>query len=390
MPYKIRIPEKKQLVAPVEALKGRYHLMMEWISTRRSLVFSMIAIFTMVLISVPAYWFIQLQSEEKAWGLEREAARLFHEKPTPLSEADKKDPAKKEETQTERWEKAAVIYDEIIKDYAKSSAAAIAQYNAGNVYFNLKKYDLAEERYKSFLKKETHQKELFPLVHLRLAYLYQEKKDHAKALDSLRIAYEWEGSYSQDHAGFEKGLLLEKIGNKKEAIDTYKKVSEQFKESPWGTEAKARLVMLDPASAVSATSTPLTDTRGFVPPIVTSSPQPVAPPPAIRVKDPIPSVSLPKKRETPPPPPPVVVVPAAQTPSGSPDTPVAIEITPDQLRLLKEKGTLTVPLPAPVTPVAPSSDQTPAPVETEPVPSAPTTPSEPQKEEAPATPPPTE
>ena len=351
MPYKFRASKKKQASLPIQEIKGRFDVLRELFLRRPLLIFGTIAILAVILISVPAYRMVMRQSEDRAWALEIEASHLFHEKPS-VQDADKKDAAKVQ-TSVERLTKASILYDDILKRYPESGAAKIAQFEGGNVYFELEKYDLAEQRYLAFLKKETERKDLLPLVHLRLAYLYQNQKKDGQALDHFRIAYEWEGGLNKDQAGFERGSLLERIGQIPEAIETYKKVSDLFKDSPWGTEAKARLAGLTPSTA---TSTP----ADIVTPVVAKSvaksmssassavaskptpiPAKVIPKTAV-VVPPISSQETPKSAVvgTPTPTPPVPIVPSA-----TPSTAVPLEITPDQLRMLREKGSLTIPLP---------------------------------------------
>ncbi len=347
MPYKIRVSKKKKEGVPTQEIKGWFDHITEQCSSRPLLTMGVIATVAVILISIPAYRIWIRQSEDRAWALEIEASRLFHEKPS-LSEADKKD-VTKVETSMERLTKAATLYDDILNRYPESGAAKIAQFEGGNVYFDLEKYDLAEKRYLAFLKNETERKELLPLVHLRLAYLYQKQKKDALALDHFGIVYEWEGGLNKDQAGFEKGSLLERIGKKAEAMETYKKVSGAFTESPWGTEAKARLAMLDPATkAAQATSTPAVVTgppataapvaAKFSPPLPTKLVQKKTVPVVVTPQAPAVHKSIPTPVVTP--------VPAPTTPAvQSPSTAVPLEITPEQLRMLREKGSLTVPLP---------------------------------------------
>ncbi|MBI3598911.1 MAG: hypothetical protein HY201_05655, partial [Nitrospirae bacterium] len=178
MPYKIRPSKKKQAIIPVQELKGRFDYLKAWFSSRPLLTVGVIAMLAAIVGFIPAYLLFMRQSEDRAWGLEVEAGRLFHEKPTSPPE-NMATSAKPEETSTERLAKAAILYDDILDRYPESKAAVIAQFEAGNVYAELGKYDLAEKRYLAFLKKETERKELLPIVHLRLAYLYQKQKKDA-------------------------------------------------------------------------------------------------------------------------------------------------------------------------------------------------------------------
>ncbi len=382
MPYKFRTSKKKQAIIPIQEIKGRLDLLKERFADRPLLTAGVITILAVLLISIPAYRMFMRQSEDRAWALEIEASRLFHEKPAAAKEADKKD-ATKGQTPMERLTKASILYDDILNRYPASTAAVIAQFEGGNVYFELEKYDLAEKRYLAFLKKETARKDLLPLVHLRLAYLYQKQKKDALALDHFRTAYEWEGGFNRDQAGYERGSLLERIGKKDEAIEIYKKVSEAFKDSPWGTEAKTRLAML---TTSAATSTSLGGLMSAVPtsmpPALASMPAPVpakmssptavkAPAPvAVRVPTAVsvPTITVPvdsapvvPKEVTPKPI--VVETPTVPpVPTVAPVSPIPLQITPEQLRMLREKGSLTVPLPPqPEAGSAPVPEKTPEP-----------------------------
>ncbi len=367
MPYKIRASKKKQAIIPIQEIKGRFDLLKERFASRPLLTGGVIATVAVILISIPAYGLFMRQSEDRAWGLQQEASRLFHEKvPAPTPEMATS--TKLAETTAERLAKAAILYDDILDRYPASKAAVLAQFEAGNVYVELGNYDAAEKRYLAFLKKETDRKELLPLVHLRLAYLYEKQKKDAQALDHFKTAYEWDGGFNKDQAGFERGVLLERIGKKTEAIEILKKVSETFKDSPWGSEAKARLAMLDPTTAPApvasmppAIPTPTPVPVKFTPPSPpknitipvaqkASSPSPVVAQPTqpkgvtTPVPVPVPVPAVPAIAPTPEPKP-AAPVPTPPAPDVSPSTPIPLEITPDMLRQLCSKGTLTVPLP---------------------------------------------
>ncbi|HLG22757.1 MAG TPA: tetratricopeptide repeat protein, partial [Candidatus Manganitrophaceae bacterium] len=216
-------------------------------------------------------WYFNQRANEKAWALEAEASTLFHE-PPPLpqpKEEGKETP--KEMDKTERLKKAAGLYEEILTKYPRSHSAAIARFEAGNVYFELKEYDLAEKRYQEFLQKRSANKSLAAMVHLKLGYLYQAKGNDAEGLKQFRLAYEMEGAKNRDQAGFEVGRALEKGGSKEEASGVYKKVSEDFGQSPWGMEAKARLDRLNPPAAAAPAPSPA------VPIEIGKEPAPAAP-----------------------------------------------------------------------------------------------------------------
>ncbi len=252
MPFKIRAPKKKETLT--EKITDQYdHLKEQVLNPSRFIAFTVL---TLIIAgaSLATFWFFMKRSEAKAWALESKASKLLDEAYHPSStspEGDAADPNKKEESRTEKLTKAAGFYEEILKDYPKSDAAVIAQFQSGHVYFELEKYKLAEEKYLAFIKEQADKKEFLPIVQLKLAYLYQKTGDVPSALNYFRLVYdakngkEEKKGINQDHAGFEIAQILEQTNKKSEAIALYKKVSEDFTESPWGVEAKTRLTLLE-------------------------------------------------------------------------------------------------------------------------------------------------
>jgi tetratricopeptide (TPR) repeat protein len=255
MPYKIRVHKKKESI-PLR-LVSRSEEMLDQVRSHPKWVWGGIGVLVALTSIFMTFWFLNHRAEEKASVLESEAFRLFHE-PPPLPEP-KEDiegtEFPKEMDKTERLKKSASLYQEIMEKYPRSARAPIALYESGHIYFELREYDLAEKQYRTFLHMYPDRKNLVSLVHLRMGYLNQIKGESESALEHFRSAYEMQGAKSRDQAGFELARLLEEADRKSEAVEIYKKVSEDFSLSPWGAEAKARFEILTPPSA-SAPSPP--------------------------------------------------------------------------------------------------------------------------------------
>jgi tetratricopeptide (TPR) repeat protein len=249
MPHKIRVQKKKE-EAPLR-LVTRSEEWVDQVRTHPQWIWVGIGIALVLLVVFVAGWFINQRVEKKAAALEAEAFRLFHE-PPPLPqpvEEGKPEPQPDIMDKTERLKKSASLYDEIAEKHARTDVARMAAYESGNVYFELKDYDSAEKRYLAFLEKNTNQKNLASLAHLKLGYLYQKKQNPEAALKHFRASYEAQEGNSRDQAGFELARALETSGQKNEAVEIYKKVSEDFEKSPWGVEAKVRMDILNPPAA---------------------------------------------------------------------------------------------------------------------------------------------
>lgn len=266
MPHKIRVQKKRdeaplRLVTRSEELVEQVRSNPKWIWGGMGVALALIAIFI-------TGWFLNQQAEKKAAAVEAEAFRLFHE-PPPLPqpiEEGKPEPEPDIMDKTERLKKSASLYDEIVEKHPRTDVARMAPYESGNVYFELKDYDAAEKRYLAFLEKNAAQKNLASLAHLKLGYLYQKKGSPESALKHFRASYEAEGGNSRDQAGFELARALEMSDKKNEAVEIYKKVSEDFEKSPWGVEAKVRMNILNPPTASTPAPSATEPAKGATPP----------------------------------------------------------------------------------------------------------------------------
>ncbi|MBI3804317.1 MAG: tetratricopeptide repeat protein [Nitrospirae bacterium] len=254
MPYKIRVQKKREeaslrLVARSEEWVEQVRSNPKWIWTGVGIVLAALLVFLGV-------WFVNNQTEQKAGLLEAEAFRLFHEPPPLPQPKEEGKPQPDLLDKTERLKKSVSLYDEILQKYPRSATARTAEYEIGNIYFELKDYDAAEKRYLAFLGKHSDQKDLASLAHLKLGYLYERKGNADAAMKQFRTAYESEEGHNRDQAGFEWARALEAGDKKNEAVEIYKKVSEGYAKSPWATEAKVRMDKLNPPAAAAPAPTP--------------------------------------------------------------------------------------------------------------------------------------
>lgn len=254
MAYKIRVPKKKEL-EPAQ-IASRSEEVIGHLLDNPKLIWGGIALAILIAGGVYLKQYSDQQADEAAWLIESEASKLFHDPPPlpePVEEGEEEIAEALLEPE-ERLKKASELYDEIIEKYPANDVSAIALFESGNVYYKLKDYDKAEERLKLFIEKYPKQQGLVTISKLKLAYLYQVKGNNSEALNHFRAVYEMPDSSSRDQAGFELARALEADEKTDEAKAIYTDISESADESPWGAEAKARLVLLDPPSE-SAEST---------------------------------------------------------------------------------------------------------------------------------------
>lgn len=266
MPQKIRVQKKREDV-PLR-LVSRSEEWVEQVRTHPNWIWGGVGITLAVVALVFTVWFVNQRTESKAAVIEAEASRLFHE-PPPLpqpKEEGKPDPNTDIMDKTERLKKSASLYDEIVEKYPRTNVGRMASYESGNVYFELKDYDSAEKRYLASLEKNANHKNVASLIHLKLGYLYQKKGNPESALKHFRASYEAEESRNRDQAGFELARVLESSGKKDEAVGIYKKVSDDFAKSPWGTEAKVRMDLLNPPTASAPAPSATEPAKATTPP----------------------------------------------------------------------------------------------------------------------------
>jgi predicted negative regulator of RcsB-dependent stress response len=239
MPYKIRTV-KKGYKEPIDALKESR--LVDTYSRYRGVLFGIVGLALFGAVAGLIFWQMSVRSERQGWALEAEASRLYRENPELTAVMEKKEIKDKDE----HFKKALELYQKIVLEYPRTTAAPVAQFYIGNTQFELKNSDGAIEAYKTFLGNYAGKSELTPLVQTKLAYVYQQAGKEDEALKLFQTVMANDKAPNQDQAYYEVGRIYEAKGVKNEAIAAYEKASEQFKNSPWATEAQTRLALLKP------------------------------------------------------------------------------------------------------------------------------------------------
>jgi len=152
-------------------------------------------------------------------------------------------------------EEAIEKYDELIEEYPSTSAASFALFNKGNAAFLAEKYDVAIEAYKEFLNRMKTSSPIKEIAQENLIISYIEKKDYDSAIKEIKKDFK-QSRRDEFKAKllFRLGKIYESQGKSEEAIKTYKKIEEEFKETTLSSKASTRLNYLEASSPESQIS----------------------------------------------------------------------------------------------------------------------------------------
>ena len=116
------------------------------------------------------------------------------------------------------------MYDDVIAQYPGSKAATLAQYQLGNLYYNLGDMDASIKAYGEFLKDASDTGDLKALAYNGMGYCYEKKGDLSRALESFEKAVD-----SKSGGGFESmtysnmARIYNEMKNKEKALEYYQK-----------------------------------------------------------------------------------------------------------------------------------------------------------------------
>jgi tetratricopeptide (TPR) repeat protein len=113
-------------------------------------------------------------------------------------------------------------FDEVITKFPRTSSGKLALLYKGNIHLGLGEFDEAIKAYQTFLQKAGKEKLYTYLATEGLGYAYEGKKDYEKAAEAYERTLEMGEGPQVANAYLNKGRCYEKLGKKKEALESYK------------------------------------------------------------------------------------------------------------------------------------------------------------------------
>lgn len=113
-------------------------------------------------------------------------------------------------------------FDEVVAKFPRTSSGRLSPLYKGNLHLKLGEFDEAIRAYETFLQKAGKER-LYRLFALEgLGYAHEGKKEYEKALEAYEKMLEMGEGLQVANAHLSKGRCYEKLGKKKEALESYK------------------------------------------------------------------------------------------------------------------------------------------------------------------------
>jgi len=113
-------------------------------------------------------------------------------------------------------------FDEVITKFPRTSSGKLSLLYKGNLHLKLEEFDEAIKAYETFLEKAGKEKFYRLLAMEGLGYAHEGKKEYEKAVEAYERMLEMGEGLQVANAYLSKGRCYEKLGKKKEALESYK------------------------------------------------------------------------------------------------------------------------------------------------------------------------
>jgi predicted negative regulator of RcsB-dependent stress response len=237
VPQPIKTTAKHSVLDADELLRSAR--LQDWFLANLRTVVTVIGILVLAGSAWGVLQFIQHRAEERAAALYVVAFTTYQEAMTPERQLRILAPDTKEMV-----ERAAKEFQAVRDQYPRTAYGALALFQQANALAGIARYDDAVTAYQTWLSTYQKRTDLVPLVTQRLAYTLWAKGDAQGALTQFEAVANMPDAPNRDVSLFEKGRLLEQLGQNDKAIEAYTALAKEFGASPWSSEGNARILAL--------------------------------------------------------------------------------------------------------------------------------------------------
>ncbi len=143
------------------------------------------------------------------------------------------------------YKAALAKFDEVIKEFPRTSSGKVSLLYKGNIHLKLGEYDEAIKAYQAFLG-DAGKNKLYQLFTWEgLGYAYEGKKDYEKAVDAYQKTVAVDESFKSGEAYLNLGRCYEKMGKQKEALENYKNFMKVAQKSQMANEVLRKVSLLE-------------------------------------------------------------------------------------------------------------------------------------------------
>ncbi|MGQ9645502.1 MAG: tetratricopeptide repeat protein [Thermodesulfobacteriota bacterium] len=136
-------------------------------------------------------------------------------------------------------------FDEVITKFPRTSSGKLSLLHKANLHLKLSEFEEAIKTYEAFLQRAGKER-LYRLFALEgLGYAYEGKKEYEKAIAAYEKMLEIGGGPQIANAHLSKGRCYEKLGKKKEALESYKAFLEVAPKSMMANFASGKISYLE-------------------------------------------------------------------------------------------------------------------------------------------------
>ncbi len=207
---KVKKITKKKLKEPDEFITFAQKSLLFITQHRKQIVVGGV-ILILLILSILIYQRGERKKEKEAYLKFTTAVEVYHVAISPYREIE-----------SSQFKHILTLFDEVITKFSSTSSGKLSHLYKGHIHLNLGEFDEAIKSYQTFLEKWRREKLFKIFAWEGLGYAYEGKGDFEKALNPYQKVLELGGDGPFALAYFNIGRCYEKLGRKKEAVESYR------------------------------------------------------------------------------------------------------------------------------------------------------------------------